>query len=328
VSEPLDTTSWPSQQHVILPSRAFLTSWLDQTLPARAAALADAVEHARALADSPASGTRDMALLAVVSDAMQPLEDLAYLMTAWSEPFQGIAKYVRATAYSARTPTNFWQQIHKRDDDYLDVVAGFASRRPDTGGLEEILDALGGTSALSTDVLKALNDARRATRSRLRMLLAVLAESWAKFGDYFYAYKHGGLIVNRSDAHWYDDVADESEIDKATPERDPSLAVWHRGGKAMEGRGEFSLSADQIIREADGPGRMAIELAHDFIRSRVALYDALDFGDDGSITSLKPMQLPWTVWLREAELPPETWNLIGAGPRITWTPDDRTPPLP
>ncbi len=29
----------------------------------------------------------------------------------------------------------------------------------------------------------------------------------------------------------------------------------------------------------------------------------------------------------EAELPPETWRLIGRGPRITWAPDDEAAEL-
>jgi hypothetical protein len=148
------------------------------------------------------------------------------------------------------------------------------------------------------------------------MLLPILAEGWKQFGDYFYAYKHGALVVNRGDARWWSDGDDPVERDQ------PALTAWLRGDKKLEGRGEFQLGADQLVREADGRGRMAIDFTEAFVRSRLALFDALVFDTDGSITGLRPTRLAWTAWLAEAELPPETWAVLGAGPTITWRTDD------
>src|SRR4051794_34211193 len=91
----------PSARRILLPARAFLLSWKHQNLVARQAALEDARAHA--LADHASPGAQDMALLLVIGEAMQALEDLAYLGTAWDRPYQGIATYVRATSWGRFT---------------------------------------------------------------------------------------------------------------------------------------------------------------------------------------------------------------------------------
>ena len=170
-----DLSTWPSFERVILPTRALLMSWLIQTLPMRRAALADSVTQAQALADEPPGAARDLAVLAVVSDAMQPLEDFAYLATSWSEPLRGLPYYVRATMYSDRTPTNFWRQAHKRDDVFLDVLAGSASPRPDTGEVADVLDTFQAIGSVPDDQANAaMQHAREATRRKLRMPTTVL----------------------------------------------------------------------------------------------------------------------------------------------------------
>ncbi len=316
MNERIDTTDWPSQARVMLPSRAFLLSWKDQTLPARSAAIEDAVEHFEGLDKQVSAGARDYALLAVIAGAMQPLEDLAYLATAWDEPFGGLANYVKATVYSRWVPSSFWQRTHKRDDEYFDVLAGYSARNSGSGKTEDILNGLGGTDGLSTEQLAALDHARKATRDRLRRLLGVLAQDWQQFSDYFYAYKHGGLAVHRPDAAWVRD--DVENLEDSTPRLTPAIAIWHRGGKALEGRGEFKLSPEELARVAGGTGRPAVDLVDAFVHSRLAIFDAVEFADDGSVVALRPTLLPWTIWLREADLPEEIWKLVGRGPRLTW----------
>jgi len=68
-----------------------------------------------------------MAVLTVIGEALQPLEDLAYLATAWDNPYRGIATYVRATTWKRFTANNFWQEARKWDDDRIDVFAGFST---------------------------------------------------------------------------------------------------------------------------------------------------------------------------------------------------------
>jgi hypothetical protein len=322
----LHADEWPSVEKVMLPSRAFLLSWRDQTLPTRIAAIEDAADlFAETVADGP-SGRTDMALLGLIAEAMQPLEDFAYLATAWTEPFGNLAFYVKATVYSGWTPSSFWQRIHKRDADYFDALAGYSGTNPATGAIEDVMENLGVLSLLTEDVQQALARARTATQSRLRRILGVLASDWAQFGDYFYAYKHGGLTVNRDDVAWVGDGV--NELTPTTPRRIASLAAWHRGGKQMDGGGEFGLSPSEIANTVEGTGRLAIDLCDAFVESRLAVFDAVEFGSEATIVALRPAQLPWTVWLREADLPPETWAIVGAGPRLTWTgaaDDDRLP---
>lgn len=323
--EPIDTSEWPSRLKVILPSRAFLLSWREQTLPTRKAALEDAARTFEALADSAASGTRDMAVLAVIAEAMQPLEDLAYLATAWDSPYGGLAKYVRATVYSARTPTSFWQGVHKREDEYFDVVAGFSARDASSGTVRDTLEGLGAMTSITTEQIAALQDARHATRRRLRRLLTMMATDWRQFSVYFYAYKHGGLAANRDDVAWVADDIDQ--ITPETPRRVPSVAVWHRGGKATEGSAAFKGSSADVVRNASGIGWIALDLVDAFIESRLSVFEAVVLDEAGSVQALRPMQLPWTIWLREADLPADTWKVLGRGPWISWTgaqgPDDR-----
>jgi hypothetical protein len=317
VSKPIDTSSWPDRVKVILPSRAFLLSWCEQTVPTRRAAIEDATSAWASLAKTARTGTRDMALLAVIAEAMQPLEDLAYLATSWDEPFGGLANYVRATVYSAWTPSSFWQRIHKRDDDYFDVLAGFSVREPETSQARDVLQRLSGTAAFSNEQLEALEEVRVATRRRLRLLLGTMARDWGQFSPYYYAYKHGGVAANRDDAEWIDDAAGDHAA-----RREPSIAVWHRARKQFEGRGEFNLSADEIVRHAGGIGQMAIDMTEAFVATRLSVFDAIELNDDGVPRALRPTQLPWTIWLREADLSLKAWKLVGAGPRINWIGDD------
>jgi hypothetical protein len=322
----LHTDGWPSVEKVMLPSRAFLLSWREQTLPTRLAAVEDAADLVAETDTGSPSGRSDMALLGLIAEAMQPLEDFAYLATAWTEPFGNLAYYVKATVYSGWTPSSFWQRIHKRDVDYFDALAGYSGINPETGAIEDLLQNLGVLSSLTEEVQQALARARAVTQGRLRRLLGVLASDWAQFGDYFYAYKHGGLTVHRDDVAWVKDGVKEMTPD--APRRTPSLAAWHRGGKQIEGRGEFGLSASEIATTVAGTGRLAIDLCDAFVESRLAVFEAAEFGPDGTIVALRPTQLPWTVWLREADLPPETWAIVGAGPRLTWSgaaDDDRLP---
>ncbi|MGI8846436.1 MAG: hypothetical protein ACR2HC_09755 [Thermoleophilaceae bacterium] len=310
----------PDRRKVVLPSRAFLLSWRDQTLPARRAALDDAVNHFEELAAGTHLGFRDMAVLGVIGEALQPLEDLAYLGTGWDRPYRGIATYIRATTYTRFTATNFWQEAARWDDARLDVFAGFAGRDPDTAAIvpvTEILASLG--LSFEPNEQAALDAARAATIDRLRRLLRALGKDWRQFSPYFLAYKHGGLAISRQDTAF---VTDEVEaLTDATPRHDPSIAVWTRGGRRQELQADFNLSQDELVRYAAVAGRLAIDLVDAFLDSRLAHVETLEYDDAGRLRGIKPIQLPWTTWLREQDLDLRHWKLLGRGPRITWIVD-------
>jgi hypothetical protein len=292
---------------VALPSRAFMRSWREQTIPARRAALTDSQAHFEEL-DDPAKG--DLALAALIGDALQPIEDLAHLGRAWDEPFTGLANYIRATAYSSRTATNFWGA--KWDDERIKVFAGLYARN--RGGLISMVPPEVETQ-LTPQQREVMAAAEEATVRRLRQLLSVLGKDWRQFSPYYNAYKHGGLLVNREDVIWVDD--DVQEVTDATPTHKPSLAAWDLRDEEGAVRGDFQLSSPEVADTAARSGRLAIDLLERFVESRSAIFDSVDFNLDGSVAGVREMTLPLTAWLREADLSAEQWEVIGRGPRIT-----------
>ena len=311
----------PSIEKVMLPSRAFLLSWRTQTIPARRAALEDALEHYRAAAASDDRGWRDMALLGLISELMQLLEDLAYLAMAWDKPFTGLANYVRVTVYSDRTPTNFWGSVPKWTDERLETFAGLAGRNPDTGEIERLLDALPlRMEGLKQEHLDAMERSRAATITRLRRVLSGLSRDWTQFSRYFQAFKHGGLAISRTDVVWVDDGTESIEAAEKTHE--PSIAVWLRRGEESTVHADFALPADDIAGYVAGGGRLTADLVEAFVETRLAVVDALEFNADGSVRGVRTLQVPWTIWLREQDLDSGDWKRLGLGPRIRWVEHD------
>ncbi len=303
---------------VALPSRAFMHSWRDQTLPARRSALADSERHFTELDDGGDTALGDLALAALIGDSLQPIEDLAHLGRAWDEPFGGLAYYVRATAYSSRTATNFWGSVAKWDEDRIKVFAGLYGRNPKTGDLASMIPTEI-AAELSCEQKEAMAAAETATVEVLRRLLGSLGKDWKQFSPYYNAYKHGGLLVNRNDVCWVDD--DVEEVTEETVKHDPSLATWDLRDEEGAGRGDFALTGPEVADTAARSGWLALDLLDRFIESRSAIFEAVDFRPDGSVEELKEMTLPWTVWLGEAQLTEDQWKLLGRGPRITWQPN-------
>ena len=311
--------TFPPRDSVLLPSRAFLFSVRDQTLPARRAAIEEARVHFDEARDSGDVGWRDMALLGVIAEAMQPFEDLAYLATAWDQPFAGLAHYVRATVYSGWTPTNFWQTAGRWPDDRLAVFAGMSARDPSTAVVVDILEGMGVAKQLTDEQREVLAAARKATLNRLRLMLGALAKDWKQYGPYFLAFKHGGLAAHREDLAW---VADDVEcVDETTPTHQPSVAIWRRGRTDPEGFGDFNLSSDEVVRQASSAGRHCVALVEAFAESRVRMFDALELDEAGEVVGFLPTHIPWTHWLLPADLTEDQWKVIGAGPRLTWVID-------
>src|SRR5689334_3561102 len=124
---------FPDPYEALLPSRAYLMSFRDQTLAAREAGLDDAEAHYREVAETEGIGRRDMALLGLVADAMQPVEDVGYLGKAYESGFAGVPFYVTATVYDARTPNNFYSSLKNWPADRLKVLLGLSIKNPQTG---------------------------------------------------------------------------------------------------------------------------------------------------------------------------------------------------
>lgn len=307
-------------ERVVLPARAFFRSWRDQTLPTRTAALDDALAHFQEIAAGDDRELRDMALLGLAGEAMQPLEDLAYLGHAWDQPFTGLANYVSAITWSRFTTTNFWQSSGGWADERIAVFAGLAVRDPENRTIHSLLGILGDFARQADEVqLAALEAARVRTVARVRRNLSMLGAEWTRFAPHFLAYKHGGLAVNRGDvALVADDVA---TITDDTPRTAPAIAIWSKS-KSGSVLFESGVTSEEIADYAVASGRLAIDCLERFVDGRLAVLDILEIADDGQVVGLKSFQIPWTIWLSEEDLTPEQWEVLGAGPLIRWIDDD------
>jgi hypothetical protein len=307
----------PSVDTVLLPSRAMLRSWREQTLPARRFAIDDALEHFRSVPDNQI-GLRDMALLAVISESMQVLEDLAYLGTAWDKPFTGLPNYVRSITFGKFVANSFWQGVHKWDDLRVGVFAGFYGRDPADQGPADILDGFRETDPFTLEHRGALEAARQAAIARVRGILIDLGRDWQQFSPYFLAFKHGALAINRDDTAFVDDEVEE--VTDETLRHHPSVAIWTRGVRRDELKADFAMTPNDVADAASGSGRLAASCLDAFVTSRLALVEAVEFSSDGAVVGLRNVQIPWTHWLRAGDLTEEHWATIGRGPRIRWVP--------
>lgn len=309
-SPPLDT--------VILPSRAVIRSWLHQTLPARTATLEESAELHAELASDADPGLRDMALLGLIADAAQPLEDLAYLATAWDAPFAGVANYVRATTFSGRIPTNFWQSVPNWEDQRLDVIGGFSMRDPLNGTISDFLDLTGLADGLDPESLRVLEKAQTRSRERLRASLTWLSSAWTQFAAYFHAHKHGGLALHRADVAFAPDHDLSARVT-------PSVAVWDRKGSGDRVCAD-EHPAEEIAQYAVDVGQLALDIVTGFLQSRAALLESIEFDETGTTAGLKPeLQHPWTIWLDANDLTTEEWQKVGRGPRLRMAAAPETP---
>src|SRR5690242_17747692 len=101
----------------------------DQTLPTRTAALVDAKQHFDECEASANADRRDFALLGLIGEALQALEDVAYLGDAYeSESSLPAPRYIAATIYSGFKPTTFYRGIKKWSTDRLLDLAGMRVR--------------------------------------------------------------------------------------------------------------------------------------------------------------------------------------------------------
>jgi hypothetical protein len=194
-----------------------------------------------------------------------------------------------------------------------------SARDPSTGQISDILDALGIAEQVSSEQREVLGVARHATISRLRLMLGALAKDWRQYSPYFLAFKHGGLAANREDLAWVDDDVDA--VDETTPTREPSIAIWRRGRSELEAFGDFNLLPAEIVDQASRAGRLCRRLVDAFAESRVRIFDALELDENGEVVAFHPTHVPWTYWLRPADLTEDQWNVIGAGPKLTWVGD-------
>jgi len=113
----LPDVGMPDSETWLLPQRAYLLSMRDQTLPARRAAIADS--RAAFGADTEDEHVRQLRLLHLIGDCMQPVEDAGVLATAIMDGIPGLPFYVRATVHDMSAVNGFFEHVADQPDEYL-----------------------------------------------------------------------------------------------------------------------------------------------------------------------------------------------------------------
>lgn len=119
---------------------------------------------------------------------------------------------------------------------------------------------------------------------------------------------------------WHGSMTTSTRSTKPRP-REPSIAIWRRGRSELEAFGDFNLLPAEIVDQASRAGRLCRSLVDAFAESRVRIFDALELDENGEVVAFHPTHVPWTYWLRPADLTEDQWNVIGAGPKLTWVGD-------
>jgi hypothetical protein len=272
---------WPDPETQALPTRAYLRSVLEQTIPARQIALADAIDHFHQARESNARGWVDMAFLGVVADVLQSLEDLAYVGESFTaNRFKGLPFYVGAITYSPRVPTTFYTR--KRTDDDFRVLAGYAVRDPQSRAVVGVLDQF---DRVTPDLRAAWRKAEEATIDLVRGAIAELADTWRRFGKYFHAFKHGGLITHTPDFEVVDDDGDVV---------DPAIAVWMRKKPEPHAQGhtDATLDIDAVAAELELQAQIAFDVLGLVIATRLGMAEQAAKGPPTSDQHLIRITVP------------------------------------
>lgn len=204
----------PDAQTFLLPARAYLLSMRDQNLPLRRAALDDALtayHNAPETTDHERQIAR-IALVALVGETLQILEDLAAFADSFYTAPEGTAFFAALTNYNVHRANNFYAQMKKRPPDYFLDLLGL--RR----GALRLEDAFVVNPPFTPAELAAIDEAHQATAKLVAKHLINLAEEWRKYRPFANAYKHGLLVANPEDVTLLDDAG--AEVD--------GIVVWQR----------------------------------------------------------------------------------------------------
>ncbi len=289
-----DRAQLPDPHQDVLPSRAYLLAWRLQTIPARRAGLQDAERHYDEAAAGDA-GYRDMALLGLIGDALQALEDVAYSGTAYENAIPGVPFYVTGTVFSGTRPTTFYGDLRNWDDDRFKVLAALRVRPPNTQRTVPLLEALGIAHRYAPEDHVAVKEAEEATVRLLRPYMLTLAATWKQFATYFHAFKHGGTLISRRDFTLY---AEDGE------ERTQSIGVWwsSKNSPQEEGHGDTKLRPSEVAYEVSRSGHLALDIADYLVDARLRSLDSITFGLEGEVSPPDRIHAPWEFWLHAGQL--------------------------
>jgi hypothetical protein len=284
----------PDLRTFILPQRAFLHSYRDQALPARRAALRSSRERFHAVEEPDTGHEAQLALLGLVGDAMQPIEDVGTMAGAIMDGFQGLPFYVRATTYEARQVNNFFAQLHKRAPDYFLRLCAF---RLGDVSLHQLFRF---EPPLTDEELSAFDNAERATAALLAEHLERMAEAWERYRRIFHAYKHASLVANPDDVDLLDEHGDVIE----------GLSVWARNRSDSTIGGHAAAPFASVAQDLSEMGELAIDAVAYLIDTRLSSFDFIDISADGSVRPKGAKGVPWEFWMRESDMSAHDLDLL------------------
>lgn len=277
----------PDLDTSVLPGLAYLRSLRDQTLPMRTTALEDACEYFYGFGPDTDLFERQLAVLGVIGEALQVVEDVGALANSFFASPPGIGFYATAANSSPRAIDRFYQTVGSRSDEEILALLGF---RVGTQRLHELFRF---DPPLSKDELDALGEVEAATAMLVKRHLVHLATGWVAYRHHFHAYKHALLVANPEDAVMVEGD-DETAIE--------AIVVWRRKTSRIEAQGFIRPPYDEAVETADGYGQLAIDLAEHLVETRLRLFEPIVFEPDGSVR-VEPMSSPpWVWWLKQSDV--------------------------
>lgn len=295
----------PDAQTFLLPARAYLLSMRDQNLTLRRAALDDAVAHSKA---APTGSDHEhqiarIALVALVGETMQILEDVAAFADSFYTAPQGTAFFAALTNYNVHRANNFYARMKKRSIDfYLDLLG---LRR----GALRLEEAFIVEPPFTDDERAAIEEAHHATAVLVRKHLVNLSEDWARYGPFANAYRHGLLVANPEDVTLLDDANSAVE----------GIVVWMRRRGSAIGYGHIPPPFDQMADYLAAVGATALDVLEHLVDSRLRIFELMTFSADGNWT-LKPLdKTPWQWWFDKNDVSEDARRLLSERFKITFS---------
>ena len=286
----------------LLPSAAYLRSLKAQNIPTRRVAIADAHEAFESLGPDAETLKRHLALLGLIGETMQVIEDVAALATSFIRSAPGIGFYVLAASPSQREVTNFYNRMHKAtDDDILELLL-FRAREPSEPQPRRLQEVFDWKPPLADDELRALEEAELATAKLVKENLVRLADVWNSYGRYFLAFKHALVIANPVDVEMLD----------ANGEPDEQIIVWRTKNVEPIGVGGLRPPYEDHADYLHGAGLLAVDMLDQLVESRLWFVDAFTVtSTDPLEVKLKPMsRSPWAWWFHAADVSDESRQVL------------------
>jgi hypothetical protein len=290
----------PDLDMFVRPGQAYLRSLVEQNLPTRHAALADARSYFDATIGD---YERRLALTGLVGEALQLVEDTGALGNSFFRSPPGVGFFALAATYSPSAINVFFDGLHKRPlDDFARLAAlGLGDRW--------VHDAFVHNPPLSAEEEAAAVAAHRATATLLRGHLILLRDQWRQFRRYFHAFKHGMLVADPGDVTV---VADDqvTEVDR--------LVVWRRKTGLPICEASIEPPYEDVADWLNQTGTLAADVIDYLARQRLALMNCVAIGDDGSWRPLPIKGLPWTWWFNKSDLDPQSRAILTRRFGLEW----------